>query len=686
MRLVRPKFGVQLNLSARHSPRVRGSELNAAVRATARAQQRLANGLVYSDVPFDGGSPQWRGIYKYHHEFHNLTGFRSKVRAYKWHLDAPARFEAALESLLRGTYFRLPDTSSEFGRRVQNIVHESGGIDRYVNLALFLRAHKRSQYLPPRLNPNFVAPSVVQQSIAAGREAPVDRADLWQAERRRSLTETPRWKAAERQRFLSERPRHPSPVPIVYSKDDAVAYSATQGLRHHADVLSVLMEAQRRLPGWRPRSLLDFGSGSGAAVWAAQGVYGRSEYKHLFVHFAPSPIVDTRPPDGSIDTITCIEPSGAFRDVGAKVLTGMPVAFRKFLPSVRGNIRATPSAAAAAAGLADAGTRAGVHPATAANAGFEDEDDALRGYDLVTCCHTLGELSSNRLRREALQELWRRTQGMLVVVEWGTKRGYENVMLARDLLLREREALGADHPDAPTIIAPCPHHRPCPLAGTAVHCHFRTLATRSHEMKDVFTMDTGNALGLRVESTFERDRAPITYLVAVRNGIRRPDVTSVLPEELRRAFSGDLKEREMKHREGATMRSYATMDGRHVEARVLHSMLNDEAAIAQDSGTFARVLKNTKRGKAAGTAVVSLCTPLGDAVALTLDRKDYADGKLRGWRLAHKVGYARGLIPLKEIAPTAWETAKDLRRKYRAPVKKDDYSKPEEAMPEQPAE
>ena len=40
----------------------------------------------------------------------------------------------------------------------------------------------------------------------------------------------------------------------------------------YAGVYRALHEARRRLPGWQPRSSLEFGAGLGAGAWAAAEV------------------------------------------------------------------------------------------------------------------------------------------------------------------------------------------------------------------------------------------------------------------------------------------------------------------------------------------------------------------------------------------------------------------------------
>jgi ribosomal protein RSM22 (predicted rRNA methylase) len=46
-------------------------------------------------------------------------------------------------------------------------------------------------------------------------------------------------------------------------------------------------------------------------------------------------------------------------------------------------------------------------------------------YDLTTCCFTLLELPSAEARLTAVDNLWRKTEGFLVLIEEGTNAGFQ---------------------------------------------------------------------------------------------------------------------------------------------------------------------------------------------------------------------------------------------------------------------
>ena len=91
----------------------------------------------------------------------------------------------------------------------------------------------------------------------------------------------------------------------------------------------------------------------------------------------------------------------------------------------------------------------------------------LASHDLVVASYVLGELSTVA-RDEIVDAAWRAAAAALVVVEPGTPEGARRVIAARARLLGH----GA------TVVAPCPHGRPCPLPDDD-WCHFGVRLNRS---------------------------------------------------------------------------------------------------------------------------------------------------------------------------------------------------------------
>lgn len=95
------------------------------------------------------------------------------------------------------------------------------------------------------------------------------------------------------------------------------------------------------------------------------------------------------------------------------------------------------------------------------------EETALQPADLVTVAYVLDELPPPSVPG-LIERLWALTADTLLVVEPGTPAGWRRILEVRTQLTEA----GAH------ILAPCPHHAPCPLAAPD-WCHFSRRVARS---------------------------------------------------------------------------------------------------------------------------------------------------------------------------------------------------------------
>lgn len=115
--------------------------------------------------------------------------------------------------------------------------------------------------------------------------------------------------------------------------------------------------------------------------------------------------------------------------------------------------------------------------------------------DLVIASYALAEIAPAR-QAETTAALWASTLGLLVLIEPGTPAGHGRILAARDGLI----AAGAN------ILAPCPHHAPCPLVAPD-WCHFVQRLPRSRDHR----------LAKGGEVPFEDEK--FIYLVAARPSV-----------------------------------------------------------------------------------------------------------------------------------------------------------------------
>ena len=121
--------------------------------------------------------------------------------------------------------------------------------------------------------------------------------------------------------------------------------------------------------------------------------------------------------------------------------------------------------------------------------------DLKQRFDLVTCAYALTELG-DAATLDAADRLWTHTAGVLVIVEPGRPRDYQRLMAVRARLVE----FGG------TVLAPCPHDKPCPLAAPD-WCHFSVRLNRSREHMRM----KGGTLGYEDEK--------FSYIVVARPGI-----------------------------------------------------------------------------------------------------------------------------------------------------------------------
>ena len=152
---------------------------------------------------------------------------------------------------------------------------------------------------------------------------------------------------------------------------------------------------------FQPKTMLDFGTGVGAALWAAQDTFGQ------------------------MDEVFAVEPSAPMNTLAKAVATKRKMTVFESGSSFRLRLPA------------DAEVRAKItSPKLTTQKDFTSFLQLK--YDLVTCSHTLMDLPSALARVTALDSLWRRTAvgGHLVIIEIGTNAGFQLISEARNYLLQ----------------------------------------------------------------------------------------------------------------------------------------------------------------------------------------------------------------------------------------------------------
>lgn len=199
---------------------------------------------------------------------------------------------------------------------------------------------------------------------------------------------------------------------LVTQREEALSYAAARMDATRAAAKAALSQLALLMPDFAPKTCADVGAGTGAATWAALDTFE------------------------SLEHCTCLERERVMSEVGRALFSSCDVDC--------------------------------VH--------YESTDASARDFappasDLVMTAYMLNELTS-AARESAVQAMWKSTKGALVLIEPGTKIGFQNLLRAREMLI----SMGAH------VLAPCPHAQNCPLSEND-WCHFTRRVPRTRLQK-----------------------------------------------------------------------------------------------------------------------------------------------------------------------------------------------------------
>ena len=217
-----------------------------------------------------------------------------------------------------------------------------------------------------------------------------------------------------------------------------VAYLAQRMPATYAACTRVFEEIQTLVPDFAPKGVLDLGAGPGTATLAASDCWFTIDSAALIERDAK--IVELG------KQLVASRNSGC-RYTACRISTSW---FSSDLPHV-----------SEGHGFSRADNLQPEDPASAAE---------VRAPDLVTVSYALGELTATD-QQSLVSQAWKNSAQLLVLIEPGTKRGFANILAARDALA----PLGAH------ILAPCPraNAHPCPMAAANDWCHFSQRVERT---------------------------------------------------------------------------------------------------------------------------------------------------------------------------------------------------------------
>lgn len=168
---------------------------------------------------------------------------------------------------------------------------------------------------------------------------------------------------------------------LKYDQFKALQYLLVRSPAEYAVIQKVFSEIQSRDPTFNPRGFFDFGSGVGTAVWALTSVWDK---KQVFEYYLC---------DASRDMNELSEMVLRGGDDN-KILDYKNLNYRQFLPA-----------------------------------------SSDLQFNLVVSAYSLFELDSRETRLKTVQTLWDKCEDYLVLVENGSRAGFELVNEAREFIL-----------------------------------------------------------------------------------------------------------------------------------------------------------------------------------------------------------------------------------------------------------
>ncbi|KAM5571244.1 hypothetical protein ABKV19_011718 [Rosa sericea] len=222
-------------------------------------------------------------------------------------------------------------------------------------------------------------------------------------------------------------------IGLTYRDDETIAYVASRMPAVFSACHRVLKEVRRRLPGFSPAKVLDFGAGTGSAFWALREVW-----------------------PNSLEKVNLVEPSQSMQRAGQSLIQG-----QKNLPLI--------------------------HSYGTLQSLTKNIKKSEREHDLVIASYVLGEIPSLKDRITVVRQLWDLTRDVLILIEPGTPQGSNIISQMRSHILwmekrkcrKSKAAIDETSKDLVVarksgayIVAPCSHDGACPLEKAGKYCHF----------------------------------------------------------------------------------------------------------------------------------------------------------------------------------------------------------------------
>ena len=231
-------------------------------------------------------------------------------------------------------------------------------------------------------------------------------------------------------------------IPIEYDTNNVLKYIANEMPLSLSVNYKILKELKVRMPGFKPKCMIDFGMGSGAATLAAIDIFGQNDDDREHINKN-----DKSDRVGSLRKIFGIEPNKHFREYADVILKQY---------KSQHHIRVVNNL----------------------------EYKITNSQPLVISSFVLSEIPMEKLDN-VLDTLWRCTSKVLILIEGGTHDGFNIINYARNYILNTYPSNNNNNKFGSYTISPCPHDKQCPLSDD-LYCRFISRIDRHNLPKQTF--------------------------------------------------------------------------------------------------------------------------------------------------------------------------------------------------------
>jgi ribosomal protein RSM22 (predicted rRNA methylase) len=214
-------------------------------------------------------------------------------------------------------------------------------------------------------------------------------------------------------------------------------YLANRATIVYTIIHRVMSELKKRVPGFEPSSILDYGARTGMGAWATGAIWPES-----------------------IKTYVAVEENTDFGFAIQEFArdSGVPIKVRPIIPALPSATTTTTSSSSTSSSTPNASgptiiRRTGVTAPTLTAA----NEDVVGPHPLVIAAYSLHTIPKAQ-RKVLLDQLWANTKDILVIIEAGDPAGFDVIRSARDYLLHTTKTKeGRDPANSATAIAPVRH-------------------------------------------------------------------------------------------------------------------------------------------------------------------------------------------------------------------------------------